>query len=98
MAFDEAHLYSRAGASRLSFGAYESCGKCTPCRFGSGQIEEIFARYRKSDAMPAQRVPSVERNRARLEMTSLCGHGTGLGAFAESVLRYYRRGAASCFA
>ena len=28
-----------------------------------------------------------------LKMTSLCGHGTGLGEFAESVLRYYRDGA-----
>ena len=32
-----------------------------------------------------------------LKMTSLCGHGTGLGAFAESVLRYYGEEVASCF-
>ena len=32
-----------------------------------------------------------------LKTTSLCGHGTGLAAFAESVLRYYGEEVASCF-
>jgi hypothetical protein len=30
-------------------------------------------------------------------MTSLCGHGGGLGEFAESVLRYYRDDLEPCF-
>jgi hypothetical protein len=32
-----------------------------------------------------------------LKWTSLCGHGIGLGAFAESVLRYYGEEPALCF-
>jgi formate dehydrogenase iron-sulfur subunit len=32
-----------------------------------------------------------------LKQTSLCGHGTGLGEFAESVLRHYREEVDACF-
>ena len=38
----------------FSFGAYESCGKCTPCRIGSRRIEEIFGRIVDSGTTPAK--------------------------------------------
>lgn len=68
----------------FDFGAYESCGKCTPCRLGSREIEKMF---RNSP-------PSLDRKRWResisaLAMTSLCGHGVGMAELAYSVERYY---------
>jgi len=32
-----------------------------------------------------------------LKLASLCGHGTGLARFAESILNYYPTEIASCF-
>ncbi|HZP28222.1 MAG TPA: NADH-ubiquinone oxidoreductase-F iron-sulfur binding region domain-containing protein [Acidimicrobiia bacterium] len=70
------------------FGAYESCGKCTPCRVGAARIEDLL------DGSRAERCgPSAAREWrgivAALAATSLCGHGTGLGAFARSLETHY---------
>src|ERR1051325_8642607 len=43
VAFDEHTSIPSLVEHVFSFGAYESCGKCTPCRSGSGRVEEIFA-------------------------------------------------------
>lgn len=93
-AFDEGTSLAALVRHVFSFGANESCGKCTPCRLGARRIEEIFtnaARSKDDDAEWRQIVSA-------LKMTSLCGHGAGLGAFAESVLRYYGKEVESCFA
>ncbi|HVY71279.1 MAG TPA: NADH-ubiquinone oxidoreductase-F iron-sulfur binding region domain-containing protein, partial [Verrucomicrobiae bacterium] len=81
----------------FSFGAEESCGKCTPCRLGSRRVEKIF-----SEICRAGKAARVERENgariiAALKMTSLCGHGAGLGEFAESVARYYGKELEQCF-
>jgi NADH:ubiquinone oxidoreductase subunit F (NADH-binding) len=94
IAFDERTSIAALVHHIFSFGAYESCGKCTPCRLGARRIEKIFAKAEraKSEDVEWREIVSVLKN------TSLCGHGTGLGAFAESVLRYYGEEVASCFA
>jgi formate dehydrogenase iron-sulfur subunit len=81
----------------FSFGAYESCGKCTPCRIGSGRIEKIFEEITDSGAAPAANFSEFEQLVTALKWTSLCGHGVGLGEFADSVLRYYRDDLTPCF-
>ena len=96
VAFDESTSIPELVEHVFSFGAFESCGKCTPCRIGSGRIEKIFRDIVKSGAMPAANFSEFERLVTALKWTSLCGHGGGLGEFAESVLRYYRDDLASC--
>lgn len=97
VAFDQHTSIAALVHHIFSFGAYEACGKCTPCRLGSRRVEEIFAgiltgnRGSKSEAAEWRDIVSA------LHWTSLCGHGTGLGAFAESVLRYYGEELALCF-
>ena len=81
----------------FSFGAFESCGKCTPCRVGSERIEKIFGAIVKSGAVAAANFSEFEQLVTALKWTSLCGHGGGLGEFAESVLRYYREDLIPCF-
>lgn len=79
----------------FSFGAYESCGKCTPCRLGARHVEQLFARAMEAGTAP--REAGWEDVVEALRLTSLCGHGTGLGEFAASVLRYYREEVEACF-
>jgi formate dehydrogenase iron-sulfur subunit len=81
----------------FSFGAYESCGECTPCRLGSRRVEEIFAGIVNSGAATAANFTESRQIVTALKMTSLCGHGGGLGEFADSVLRYYRDDLEPCF-
>jgi NADH:ubiquinone oxidoreductase subunit F (NADH-binding) len=65
------------------FGAYESCGTCTPCRLGVARVETLLAA-----GDPSGR-EELEWLVATLAATSLCGHGTGLAAFARSVLTHF---------
>ena len=81
----------------FSFGAYESCGKCTPCRLGSRRMESVFAEIVQEGAANYWDEVDCEQIIAALKLTSLCGHGIGLGEFAESVLRYYGKDLEPCF-
>lgn len=94
IAFDERTSIAALVHHIFSFGAYESCGKCTPCRLGSRRVEQIFAKAvrAKGDETEWRELASV------LKTTSLCGHGTGLGAFAESALSYFGEELETCFA
>ena len=81
----------------FSFGAYESCGKCTPCRLGSRQVEAMFDEVISKGICPAGKRSDLSEVIEALTMTSLCGHGTGLAEFAASVQRSYREELERCF-
>ncbi|WP_418001597.1 complex I 51 kDa subunit family protein [Mycobacterium sp. PDNC021] len=72
------------------FGAYESCGACTPCRVGAARVEEMFAPG--ASANPTEWRSIVHA----LGATSLCGHGSGLAEFARSVIAHYGTELAAC--
>ena len=97
VAFDENTSIPELVHHVFSFGAYESCGECTPCRLGSRRIEEIFSRIINSGAASEANFAESRQIVTALKMTSLCGHGGGLGEFADSVLRYYRDDLEPCF-
>jgi NADH:ubiquinone oxidoreductase subunit F (NADH-binding) len=89
VAFDERTSLLSLMQHVFSFAAYESCGKCTPCRRGARVVEEALFQ-----ALRAQPLSAFERQfngdiLAALRDTSLCGLGTGLAEFARSVLKYY---------
>ncbi len=96
VAFDEHTSIPELVEHVFSFGAYESCGKCTPCRSGSGRIEDIFTNAVAGDATQADLQECRDLVTA-LKLASLCGHGTGLARFAESILRYYPAEIEPCF-
>jgi NADH:ubiquinone oxidoreductase subunit F (NADH-binding) len=98
VAFDEHTSIAELVHHVFSFGAYESCGECTPCRIGSRRVEEIFRRIVDTGAAPIQDFAELQQIVPALKMTTLCGHGGGLGEFADSVLRYYRDALEPCFA
>jgi NADH:ubiquinone oxidoreductase subunit F (NADH-binding) len=96
VAFDEQTSIAELVHHVFDFGAYESCGKCTPCRLGAPRIEEIFRGVVAGETSSA-RDEWQELVRV-LALTSLCGHGSGLAAFADSIVRYYSDEVAPCFA
>lgn len=97
VAFDEHTSIPELVEHVFSFGAYESCGKCTPCRVGARQVEQNFRRIVTSRSASIADFSQFEQLVTALKWTSLCGHGGGLGEFAESILRYYRDDLTSWF-
>jgi NADH:ubiquinone oxidoreductase subunit F (NADH-binding) len=81
----------------FDFGAYESCGKCTPCRLGTRRIEAIFRRIASEGRAAAPDRDQWHEQIHTLALTSLCGHGTGLAEFAASLVRHYGPELTSCF-
>lgn len=81
----------------LSFGAYESCGKCTPCRIGTARLESIFARIADGKMASPEELDEVRSMMFALRRTSLCGHGAGIGEFLESALRHYGKELDTCW-
>ena len=98
VAFDERTSIAELVHHVFEFGAFESCGKCTPCRLGTRHVERIFRRI--VGGAQASRADDDEwRELIRtLAATSLCGHGSGLAEFAASIVRHYPADLHSCFA
>ncbi len=89
IAFDEHTSIAALMHHVFSFGAYESCGKCTPCRLGSRHVEQVLADVLRNGAVNYWDEKECEKIISALKLTSLCGLGTGLAEFAESALRHY---------
>jgi formate dehydrogenase iron-sulfur subunit len=97
IAFDDRTTIPELLKHVFSFGAHESCGQCTPCRLGTRRIEEIFAAVLRGEAGAAEATQWQEVVSA-LKYASLCGLGTGLAEFAESILCHYSQELRACFA
>jgi NADH:ubiquinone oxidoreductase subunit F (NADH-binding) len=97
IAFDEHTSIADLIHHVFDFGAYESCGKCTPCRLGSRRIERLFQQILATGYVPMRERKECAEIVSALEMTSLCGLGTGLAQFAHSALRYYAEELEPCF-
>lgn len=96
VAFDEHTTVADLVHHVFRFGAYESCGKCTPCREGAARIEEL-AEPTRSRARPLAASSTEWRDLvACLGAASLCGHGRGLAAFAESVMAHFGEELETC--
>jgi formate dehydrogenase iron-sulfur subunit len=98
VAFDERTPIPELIHHVFDFGAFESCGKCTPCRLGSREIERMFWEAIQRGHAPAKQRAELDEVTTALALTSLCGLGSGLAEFARSVLRYYLEELGSCFA
>ena len=75
----------------FSFAAFESCGKCTPCRLGTRRVQRLFEHVLLSHRPLEDSRREWNEIVAALKLTSLCGLGTGVGDFAESISRHYER-------
>jgi NADH:ubiquinone oxidoreductase subunit F (NADH-binding) len=91
--------FDRSGALRnlldhvLAFSAYESCGKCTPCRVGGRRLlDQLRGRGRPLTRARYEEICSALAN------TSLCGHGGGTADFLASLSRHFPEELSACFA
>jgi NADH:ubiquinone oxidoreductase subunit F (NADH-binding) len=94
VAFDE-HIHSRLIETRLSFGHTNHAANARRAAAAAG------ASRKSSPAPLAGNATQADLQECRelvvaLNLTSLCGHGTGL-ARAESILRYYPTEVEPCF-
>jgi NADH:ubiquinone oxidoreductase subunit F (NADH-binding) len=98
IAFDEHTTLAQLIHHVFSFSAYESCGFCTPCRLGAARLEQMFAGLASGDAKPMASCTEWRDLVVALKLASLCGLGTGLADFAESIERHYAKELRACFA
>lgn len=95
VAFDERTSIRDLIAHVASLVAYESCGKCTPCRLGSKTVEEIFTGQVRGAGWTEREYEDLSD---ALLNTSLCGLGGGLGEFLKSATANYHEEVDACFA
>lgn len=71
----------------MEFAAYESCGKCFPCRLGTTRGHEMFSKAINEDY-------KIDRNLLNdlldtLQQGSLCAHGGGIPLPVKNALQYF---------
>jgi formate dehydrogenase iron-sulfur subunit len=96
IAFDDRTSVLDLAREVFSFGAYESCGVCTPCRLGTRRIEALLERACRHEPAGHDEGPGLVDLVSALAEGSLCGHGTGLAEFAASALTHYAEEFRSC--
>ncbi len=73
----------------LEFTRGESCGKCAPCRMGTGQMAEILGRIVRGEGA-GEDIGKLETLARTLQRGSLCGLGQTAPNPVLTTLRYFR--------
>ena len=71
----------------FDFAAYESCGKCFPCRLGTYRGYEMFQKARNEDYKIDRKL--LDDLLTTLEEGSLCAHGGGIPLPVRNALQYF---------
>jgi len=71
----------------FTFAAYESCGKCFPCRLGTKRGEELFTNTIKLGKKIDREL--LDDLLDTLEQGSLCAHGGGIPLPIKNALEYF---------
>ncbi len=71
----------------FDFAAFESCGKCFPCRLGTKRAHEMLHRTITSDYKISREL--FNDLLSTLKQGSLCGHGGGIPLPAYNALQYF---------
>ena len=98
VAFDEHTSIAELMHHVFRFGAFESCGKCTPCREGGARVASLLERVAAGGELAAEEEQEMNSILTALAETSVCGLGTGMADFARSALRYYAEELKPCYA
>jgi NADH-quinone oxidoreductase subunit F len=72
----------------LDFAAYESCGKCFPCRLGTKRGHEMIKQSITGEYSIDRQL--FEDLLTTLEQGSLCGHGAGIPLPIRNILHYFK--------
>ncbi len=71
----------------FDFAAYESCGKCFPCRLGTKRGHELLKKANTSDYKISKKLFKDLLN--TLEEGSLCAHGGGIPLPVKNAMHYF---------
>ncbi|NND78161.1 MAG: formate dehydrogenase [Flavobacteriales bacterium] len=71
----------------FEFAAYESCGKCFPCRLGTQRGAELFKKAHEENLKIDQYL--LDDLLHTLEVGSLCAHGGGIPLPVRNALQYF---------
>lgn len=71
----------------FDFAAYESCGKCFPCRLGTKRGHELLRKANTSDYKISKKL--FEDLLRTLEEGSLCAHGGGIPLPVKNAMEYF---------
>ena len=71
----------------FEFAAYESCGKCFPCRLGTKRGEELFTKAINDKQLIDKALLNDLLD--TLEQGSLCAHGGGIPLPVKNILTYF---------
>jgi len=71
----------------FDFAAYESCGKCFPCRLGTKRGHELLQKANTSNYKISR--PLFEDLLETLQEGSLCAHGGGIPLPVKNALHYF---------
>jgi NADH-quinone oxidoreductase subunit F len=73
----------------IEFTTEESCGKCSPCREGTQQLQWILEKITRGEGVPED-LERLEQISKMLKLASLCGLGQTVPNPVLSTLRYFR--------
>ena len=71
------------------FAAFESCGKCFPCRLGTARLDEILCRASERGRLTREEAEEIVRVAETMSVASLCGHGQSTGQAVLVTLRKF---------
>jgi NADH dehydrogenase (ubiquinone) flavoprotein 1 len=70
------------------FYKHESCGQCTPCREGTGWLEQILDRMEVGDA-DKREIPMLEEVSRQIEGHTICALGDAAAWPVQGLIRHY---------
>ncbi|HLB27905.1 MAG TPA: NADH-ubiquinone oxidoreductase-F iron-sulfur binding region domain-containing protein [Dehalococcoidales bacterium] len=73
----------------MEFLAEESCGKCSPCREGTGVMVHVLEEFAKGEAREKD-IQSLEALSSAMMLCSLCGLGQAAPNCVVDTLKYFR--------
>jgi len=78
-----------AGIRRLAhFYRHESCGQCTPCREGTGWLEDILIRIENGNAN-SREIPMLEEITRQIEGHTICALGDAAAWPVQGLIKHY---------
>jgi len=78
-----------SGIRRLAhFYRHESCGQCTPCREGTGWLEDILIRIQNGKANPNE-IPMLEEITRQIEGHTICALGDAAAWPVQGLIKHY---------
>jgi len=86
---DEETCMVSAARNLAYFYKDESCGKCTPCREGTGWILRLLTRMRDGGAVPKD-IETLQKVTEAISGKTVCAFGDGAIAPINSILRKFR--------